>query len=158
VTSNGHDLDVSRIAHDGEKRLATGHDVNLGSGTSKADKRKVYQLKDAAATCLVDNLCAVEPRLLQGLSALNIRVSCLCGLVHLSIKRKRQVKRQTFVITSGNYLAKVAEETDKQVGRREREEANQGRKNNLPKRTAERKIFKELGNNLNVIQCALFAK
>lgn len=40
MTSNGHDLDVSRIAHDGEKRLATGHDVNLGSGTSKADKRK----------------------------------------------------------------------------------------------------------------------
>jgi hypothetical protein len=44
------------------------------------------------------------------------------------------------------------------VGRREREEANQERNSNLPKLTAERKIFKELGNNLNVIQCALFAK
>jgi hypothetical protein len=61
------------------QRTSTDHDVNLGSGTPRVDDGKIYQLKDTAAVCLMNILCAVKPCMLQDLSVLNILVHSLYG-------------------------------------------------------------------------------
>jgi hypothetical protein len=62
LSPNGNDLDVPTVIHDGLERMDADSDVNLGTGAPKPDDRIVYQPKDTAAICLVDILCAVQPR------------------------------------------------------------------------------------------------
>jgi hypothetical protein len=44
--------------------MAADSDVKLGTGAQEVDYRIAHQLKDTAAICLVDIMCAVEPRLI----------------------------------------------------------------------------------------------
>jgi hypothetical protein len=64
--------------------------------------------------------------------------------------------KKPFAVTSEKYqemfekkhLAKAAEEKEKQGRKRKREEAKQDKKNKVPKRTAKRKLFKEVNDNV----------
>jgi hypothetical protein len=84
----------------------------------------------------VDNICAVEPHLLQELSALEYRSEFLVWPDTPKCKGKRQVERQPFAVTSGKFqemfekkhLAKDAEEKEKQGWKRKYEDSKQEKK------------------------------
>jgi hypothetical protein len=73
-----------------------------------------------------------------------------------SHKGMRRIERQPSATTSGkyqemfetNHLAKAAEEGKKARTEKEAEEANQEKKNKVPKRTAKIKLFKEVNDNI----------